>query len=187
MNRRSLLVGASRALQACIAGAIAIPGVRYICSSLRSSKSPVTTHQRVARLQDLRIGQPLQVAITGRKQDGWSLAEMQVIGRIWLVRQEGKEPQVEAFNTICPHMGCQIQVHPKEIRFLCPCHRATFGLQGEKLADSDSSERNHAPRDMDALDCRIVQDESSGESWVEVKYERFESGLTKKIAREGRA
>lgn len=183
MNRRSLLVGASRAMQACVAGAIAIPGVRYICSSLRPSRSAAATHQRVARLQDLRVGQPLQVAITGRKQDAWSLAETQVIGRVWLVRQDGAEPQVLAFNTICPHMGCQIQMHPKEKRFLCPCHRATFGLKGEKLADSHRSERNHAPRDMDSLDCRIVRDETSGESWVEVKYERFESGLTRKTAR----
>jgi Rieske Fe-S protein len=134
-------------------------------------------------LKDLRVGQPLQVAIAGRKQDGWFLGESQVIGRVWLVRREGEDAQVQAFTSLCPHMGCQIQVHPKETSFVCPCHRAAFGITGERLPESHTGERNHAPRGLDTLDCRIVQDDASGESWIEVQYQKFEPGLTQKVAR----
>ena len=182
MNRRRLLVWLSRSLQACIAGAIAIPGLRYVLAGVHPTRSVASTHQRVARLQDLRPGHPLLVAIVGRKQDGWLLAESQVIGRAWLVRGEGPDAQVQAFTSVCPHMGCQIQLHPKDTNFLCPCHRAAFGFEGERLTASQTGERNHAPRGMDALDCRIVKDEASGESWVEVRYEKFKPGLTQKIA-----
>jgi hypothetical protein len=35
---------------------------------------------------------------------------------------------------------------------------------------------------MDSLDCRIVQDEQSGQWWVEVRFEKFKQGLTTKVA-----
>lgn len=182
MNRRRLLIWTSRALQACIASTIAIPGIRYIFASLRPSTTGASTHQRVARLQDLRVGQPLQVAVTGRKQDGWFLTASQVLGRVWLVRGEA-EGTVQAFTSVCPHMGCQIQIHPQGASFICPCHRAAFGLAGEPLPEKRTGERNHAPRGMDALDCRVVMDAESGDSWVEVKYDKFEPGLTQKVVR----
>jgi menaquinol-cytochrome c reductase iron-sulfur subunit len=181
MNRRDLFAYVSRTLQACSASAIAIPGVRYLCASLRPSHSRDSTHQRLARLKDLQVGRPLQVAITGRKQDGWLLAESQVIGRVWLVRDQADDTNVQAFTNLCPHMGCQIQLHPEGKSFICPCHRAAFGLAGERLPENHTGERNHAPREMDSLDCRVVHDDASGESWVEVKYEKFEPGLTKKV------
>ncbi len=184
MNRRSLLAWLSTGLQACIAGAVAIPGVQYILGGLRPSRASQATHQRVARLADLRTGQPLQVVITGRKQDGWTLSDSEVVGRVWLVRSDAAQPQVQAFNSLCPHMGCQIQLHAQSASFICPCHRAAFGKDGERLVASSTGERNHAPRGMDALECRIVQDEASGEAWVEVKYEKFEPGLTHKVARD---
>jgi Rieske Fe-S protein len=183
MNRRTLLAWLSYGMQACIAAAIAIPGMQYVLAGLRPGRKSQATHQRVARLADLRVGQPLQVAVMGRKQDGWTLADSQVVGRVWLVRSDGPEPQVQAFTSVCPHMGCQIQLNAQATNFICPCHRAAFGRSGEPLPASQTGERNHAPRAMDSLDCQIVQDETSGESWVEVKYEKFEPGLTRKVVR----
>jgi quinol---cytochrome c reductase iron-sulfur subunit, bacillus type len=184
MNRRNMLAWLSRALQTCVAGAVVIPGLRYILPGLRTSRSGAGTFQRVARLQDLRPGQPLQVTIVGRKQDGWSVADSQVLGRVWLIRDaDGNDSKIKAFTTVCPHMGCQIQLHPKGAGFVCPCHRATFGMAGSPLPASQTGERNHAPRAMDALECHVVRNDASGESWIEVKYEKFEPGLTKKVAR----
>ncbi len=184
MNRRNLLALLSRGLQACVAGAVAVPGLNYIFAGLRPSRAGARAFQRVARLQDLRSGQPLQVTIVGRKQDGWSVAEGQVLGRVWLIRGgDGNDADIHALTTVCPHMGCQIQLHSSKGNFLCPCHRAAFAMTGDPLRASETGERNHAPRAMDALECRVARDEDSGESWIEVKYEKFEPGLTKKLAR----
>lgn len=183
MNRRTLLSWLSYGLQACIAGAIAVPGVQYILAGLRPARRKQSAHQRVARLSDLRTDQPLQVAIMGKKQDGWTTAESQVVGRVWLVRSEGPQPQVQAFTSLCPHMGCQVAWHAHTSNFVCPCHRAAFGKSGEPVPVGESGERNHAPRGLDALDCQIVRDDATGESWVEVQYEKFEPGLTHRVAR----
>jgi hypothetical protein len=36
---------------------------------------------------------------------------------------------------------------------------------------------------MDSLECRLVRDEGDDEWWVEVNYEQFEQGLTKKVCK----
>src|SRR5690242_18253191 len=133
MNRRTLLAWLNRALQACIAAVVVVPGAQYIIAGLRPARNSKSTHQRVARLKDLPAGQPLQVAIMGRKQDAWTTSDSQVIGRVWLVRSDSAEPVVQAFNSLCPHMGCQIQLAPQAASFVCPCHRAAFGKGGQRI------------------------------------------------------
>ncbi|MEK6248011.1 MAG: hypothetical protein N2C12_07515, partial [Planctomycetales bacterium] len=64
-----------------------------------------------------------------------------------------------------------------------PCHQARFDADGQRVTAAGSGHTNHSPRDMDPLECRLVQDEEFGDWWVEVKYEEFEVGLTKKVSR----
>ena len=190
MNRREALEWLSRGMAITVTAIVGLPGIRYLCGSAVSSTSSVQDFQRLKRLQDLPVGRPVMVPILGRKQDGWVQGDQQVLGRVWLVRNDeqtttdgSQTPFVSVFNSTCPHMGCQIQAQASNRGFVCPCHRAAFGLDGERTTDVVSHERNHAPRDMDRLDCRIVEDSSTKESWVEVKFEAFELGASKKIAR----
>jgi len=189
MERREILKWMSGALGAATAATIGIPGARYVFGTLQPTAAAAGVHQRVARLADLRTGVPIQVAITGQRQDAWTTHADEVIGRVWLVRQDDDDSadpaaaRVAAFTTVCPHMGCQIQLHAGRGSFVCPCHRAAFGVDGAPLQNGQAGERNHAPRGMDALDCRVVSDDVTGEWWVEVKYEQFEAGLTHKVSK----
>ena len=139
--------------------------------------------QRVARLVDLRPGRPLLVSITSRKQDAWTEYPLQVIGRVWLVRDSKAEAHVRAFTAVCPHLGCTIQCGSDGRSFVCPCHRATFDSEGRRLRSSTPGQENHAPRDMDALACRVVRDEKTDEAWVEVTWEEFVPGLRRKVTK----
>jgi menaquinol-cytochrome c reductase iron-sulfur subunit len=112
------------------------------------------------------------------------------VGRVWLVRSgdateasDAGQVAVQAFNSVCPHMGCQIQAQVSNRGFVCPCHRASFGSDGSRQVDSRSGDQNHAPRDMDSLVCRIVQDPETGDAWVEVKFEKFQLGLESRVVR----
>jgi Rieske Fe-S protein len=141
----------------------------------------------VARLRDLVPGKPVQVSLLGSRQDAWTLNPEEVIGRVWLVRGNRlgaeQQPKVTALTAICPHLGCAVQLDPRGRHFVCPCHRAEFGLDGQKIAERQLGHPNHAPRGMDSLDCRLVRDEEDDDWWVEVKYEQFEQGLTKKVCK----
>lgn len=185
MQRRTFLVWVSRTLGTFVAALVALPGIHYVWNTLRPSTSSPNPRRRIARWKDLRPGEPARFSIVGERHDAWHVQPDEVIGRVWLVRREtGDGPpsdgSVVAFTSVCPHMGCQIQRQARNAGFVCPCHQAAFGLDGEPL--QNGKEKTHAPRGMDRLDCEIVRDEG-GEHWVEVQYERFESGPTHKVSR----
>lgn len=187
MRRRTLLKLASGWLGAVCAAVVGIPGVSFVLDALRRSGSNDELTRRVARLKDLPVGKPIAVPIMGSRQDAWTVHPDEVLGRVWLVRQkaessEGDTPVV-ALTATCPHLGCMIQHDSKENRFVCPCHRAVFGLNGEKISGRSGVQQNHAPRAMDALECQLVTDEETQEVWVEVTYQKFEQGLTKKVCK----
>ncbi len=187
MNRRSLLKWISRGIGGTIALVVAVPGIRFITAPLRRRSSSEAIKQRVAKLNNLRVGEPIQVAITGSRQDAWVHYDEEVIGRAWIVREteDSVAPDqtvVKAFSAVCPHLGCAVQLGGDQ-RFNCPCHKASFELSGQPLSDAELGHKNPTPRGLDDLECQLVEDEASGEWWVEVKYEKFEHGLTTRVPR----
>jgi len=189
MKRRDALAWLSRGLAAAAASVVAVPGVQYIAGTMQRAPSVATRFRRVARLADVPADRPQLVPILGQRQDAWIHHGEQVVGRVWLVRNAPRDGdasaeangEVHAFTSLCPHMGCQIQLRAGGESFVCPCHKAAFGRDGSRLPASETGERNHAPRGMDRLETRVAQDETSGEWWVEVKYEKFQLGLTRQV------
>jgi Rieske Fe-S protein len=186
MNRRTVLQWLSGLLAGASALVIGIPGLGFVLSGVLRRRKSTAVVQRVARLGDLVPGKPVQVSVVGGRRDAWTLHAEEVIGRVWLVRGEGepgtgKQPAVTALTAVCPHLGCTVQLDARARRFVCPCHRAAFAVDGQRMGALELGQPNHAPRGMDTLECRLVQDEEAGDWWVEVKYEKFEQGLTKKV------
>ena len=62
-------------------------------------------------------------------------------------------------------------------------NKANFTPVGEIVPKNSQGEKNPSPRDMDSLNCRVIQDPDSGAWWVEVTYEKFELGTKNKIAK----
>ncbi len=183
LNRRTLLKWLSGMLGSFSAAAIAVPGGRFLADALRPGRRDKAIVQRVARLKDLVPGRPKQVAVTGSRRDAWTLYPDEIIGRVWLVLEKDSpadKPQVSAFTSVCPHLGCTIHLDSGGEHFLCPCHHAAFAFDGQRTT-ANPGKKSHAPRSMDSLECRVVQAAEGDDWWVEVKYEKFEQGLTKKV------
>jgi len=191
MNRRELLEWASRGIAAGIAAVVGLPGFRYLLAGIEPASASQAHFERVIRFKDLVPGRPAIVPVMGQKRDAWMRHDQQVIGRVWVVRDpeavagEAGLPeanQVRVLSSTCPHMGCQLQTQAGGKGFVCPCHRAAFGLQGDRQSDPKTGGHNHAPRDLDALNCRVVQEPATGEYWVEVQFQKFETGQEQQIA-----
>ncbi|MFV2069855.1 MAG: ubiquinol-cytochrome c reductase iron-sulfur subunit, partial [Pirellulales bacterium] len=141
--------------------------------------------RRVVRLDQLPVGKPKEFSVLGSRQDAWTVYADEIIGRVWLVRHtdesvEGADAKVDAYSARCPHLGCSIQFAGPRGDFVCPCHDAVFDLQGEAVRTGKQGRKNPAPRDMDSLVCRVVQDAEAW--WIEVEYQDFELGVHEKVA-----
>lgn len=112
---------------------------------------------RVASLDALPEGVPVQVPVIADLTDAWNREPNQPIGAVYL-RRTGQT--VECLNAICPHAGCFVGYAADRKVFQCPCHTSSFQLDGGRIMPSPS------PRDMDALE---VDPEKlkEGEVWVQ--------------------
>jgi Rieske Fe-S protein len=178
MQRRSFLKWATHGLGVLFGAILGIPALAYLIDA-RNRAAPAGDFRKVARLSELKEGIPQQVVIRNVRRDAWTLHPNDIIGRVWLVRRS--DDKVDAFTTICPHLGCSINYQRDHQRFVCPCHNGTFHLSGKLASEQELGATNPAPRDMDNLEIRLEKDASADDSWVLVKYENFIQGRHEKV------
>jgi Rieske Fe-S protein len=178
MQRRSFLKWATHGLGVLFGAVLGIPAIAYLIDA-RNRPAPKNDFRPVARLSELKTGEPYQVVIRDIRHDAWTLHPNDVIGRVWLVRGEGEK--VDALTTICPHLGCSVNFDAKDKLFLCPCHGGTFQLTGQRKELTDR--QNPAPRGMDKLEIKISDDPDPShvvngkrDRVIAVKYQNFIQG-----------
>ena len=163
-------VSVATGVGACAVGAPVCAAVRLVTAPL-FVESVSGKFYTLATLDSL-TETPQKFALVDDKKDAWATLSNQKIGSIFL-RKIGDE--VQAFHSLCPHMGCMIQtgrkMNPKtgaeEELFYCPCHAALFDLEGKRL-------NGVAPRDMDSLEVKIE------DGRVAVKFENFTFSIADK-------
>jgi menaquinol-cytochrome c reductase iron-sulfur subunit len=168
MERRSLLKWTIHGLGALFAAILGVPALAYLLDA-RNRPARSGQFKTVARLSDLAEGVPHQVVIQETRRDAWTLHLNDVIGRVWLIRRN--QDSVDAFTTICPHLGCSVNYADKEKLFICPCHGGTFDSSGQRLERPGFV--NPAPRGMDRLECRR---DPADPDLIQVRYQNFIQG-----------
>ena len=170
MQRRAFLEWTIHGLGAIFAAVLGVPAALYLTDP-RNRPARETGLRSVARLSDLTEGVPKEVVIRETRTDAWTLHPDDIVGRIWLVRRPGD--QVDAFTTICPHLGCSIDWTGDG--FLCPCHGGRFDPAGRLRQPQQGS--NPAPRDMDKLPLEKVPLPGENDFVIKVEYKRFKTSL----------
>jgi menaquinol-cytochrome c reductase iron-sulfur subunit len=183
-TRRSLLGFAAVGIGAIFSAILGFPIVCYVIDP-RHRKGPKSAMKLVegAKLDELVLNKPVQGVVRDTRTDGWTLYPNDVIGRVWVV-QIGPPPQnplamtaaekaayLKVFSTICPHLGCSVNLGGTA--FLCPCHGANFTLMG-----AQAGEGNPAKRGMDELDWEI---DEADPTRIKVEYKNYKSLEAKKI------
>lgn len=159
----ALLLGAAAYLTPVMAG------VAAFLNPLRQ-KRQAGQFMRLATLDALPTdGTPLKATVTMDRVDAWNRVPNQPVGAVFLRRVGANE--VRAIHVVCPHAGCFITFDAGKRGFFCPCHNASFDIEGQRLDATSSS-----PRDLDTLECKI----EGTEVWV--RYENFRTGIADKIS-----
>jgi menaquinol-cytochrome c reductase iron-sulfur subunit len=161
---------------ACIGAAftVGIPSLVGVITFLNPwrQQSQSGTFMRLASLDLLpEDGSPRKVAVVADREDAWNTYPAEPVGAVFL-RRSGKD--VLAFQVVCPHAGCTIDfaAGSKGGKFFCPCHAASFDLNGKRTDATSPS-----PRDMDSLEVEI---RDKTEVWV--KFQTFGVGVAAKVA-----
>ncbi len=175
-NRRSFLRWAIHGLNAVFGIILGVPAVAYLIDA-RNRKAANREFRTVQgiKLNELEVGVPRQGTIYDVRQDAWTLHPNDVVGRVWAVKLPNDD--IKVFTTICPHLGCSINLDPPppNAGFTCPCHGGKFLVDG--FLDN-SEDQNPAPRGMDTLDWRR---DPHNLNLLQVKYENYIQGQPEKI------
>ena len=197
-NRRSFLGFLTVGLTAIFSVILGVPIVSYVIDP-RHRKAAKSNFKLVdgAKLDELAMNKPQQGVIRDTRHDGWTLYPSDVVGRVWVVlvgarpaglnnmddaavetfnkNDTAKKAYLHVFTTICPHLGCSVNLDAAGIAFLCPCHGAAFTPAGTRVAPAN----NPAARDMDTLEWEI--DPADPErTRIRVKYESYRATLAEK-------
>ena len=169
-SRRSFF---KRALATIIGGILAafpfVSGIIVWFDPLRKKKKDAGM-VRVASLSSLPDdGVPRKFKVISDKQDAWNTYPNVPVGAVYLKRTGAQE--VEAFNVVCPHLGCAVDFQSKLQSYYCPCHNSTFAIDG-KINDPKSP----SPRDMDKLDVEI---RNGGQVWI--RFQNFRPGTKEPV------
>jgi Rieske Fe-S protein len=178
MQRRAFFKWAIKGLGAVVGVVLGIPAIAYFTDA-RNRPARETDFRTVTTFGELIVGLPRQILISETRTDAWNLHPDDIIGRVWLIRDPRNPPdpnqKVIAFTTICPHLGCSINWLEDNQEFLCPCHGGNFKKDGTRVLVPGRD--NPAPRDMDRLDCRVVDDPQNPDvQLVQVRFQRFKKG-----------
>jgi quinol---cytochrome c reductase iron-sulfur subunit, bacillus type len=144
-----------------------IAGLEVFLDPLRR-KAGASSAVHIAGLEALPDdGIPRKFPVLANRVDAWNKFTQIPIGAVYL-RRTGN--QVQAFNAVCPHAGCNVDFLQERNLYLCPCHNSTFTVAG-RIGDPSSP----AARGLDALDVEL----RGNEVWV--KFQNFEAGRREKI------
>jgi menaquinol-cytochrome c reductase iron-sulfur subunit len=155
----AILAAAFASLPAALAGAAAL------LDPLRREAHEASL-VRVSSLAALPLdAPPKRVRVVSERVDAWTHYAETPIGAVFL-RWDGD--RLQAFNVVCPHAGCSVNLASGGTHFACPCHRSRFALDGAR-------EEGPAPRGLDELEVEI----RDGDVWV--RFQDFRPGIEEKI------
>ena len=163
LNRRALYRWGTLALGNFLGLTVAIPAMRYLLDPL-GKNSESGEFRPMARLSQLKPGEPQAFSVIAARQDAWIRYPPEPIGSVWLLRKtEYPDSEVLALSAECPHLSCPVNLAPDRSSFLCPCHQASFSIDGVSL-------NSVAPRAMDQLEVRLSEGQDPE---ISVRFERF--------------
>lgn len=168
-TRRGFLGALTVMLGGVIAALASVPVLGSLLSPLRTqpNKDAGDAPIPVGNVSEFTVGVPRRVELIRSVTDAWSRSEATTVGAAWVTRRE--DGTFLALSTICPHLGCGVNLDKQRNQFACPCHTSAFSLAG-------SREAGPAPRGMDPLKVEVKGDQ------VLIHYQRFKQGIAEREA-----
>jgi menaquinol-cytochrome c reductase iron-sulfur subunit len=167
-SRRGFLKVATAAIGGAIGAVLAYPLVRYVLYPVgrRVVSDPGEPLDILSADALVPGAAPVRVGLAADQvRDAWVVADEVPLGAAWVRRTEDGE--VQAFSSVCPHLGCAIEFSEGEGVYKCPCHRSAFGVDGERITGPSK-------RGLDPLPVRVE------DGRVKVTFVRFRPDIAER-------
>jgi menaquinol-cytochrome c reductase iron-sulfur subunit len=126
MSRRDFVALVTAALGAIMTAVIGLPAIDYLIDpALKAQKT--ATWIPLGKLDGFPIGKPTLSTFTMSTVNGWEKT-VNSYG-VFVVRTSGTE--VLVLSNKCTHLGCHVNWQDDRQEYVCPCHDAHFGLNGD--------------------------------------------------------
>lgn len=161
-GRRRFLKLATGAVGCGVGAAVLVPAARLLAQPV-GVKTVVSADEPIDAIAVADLGpDPVRVPMVAKVvRDAWSSTQNVALGAAWIRR--APDGTIAVLSSVCPHKGCAIDHAPGSPIFECPCHGATFDLDGKRL-------KGPAERGLDPLPF-TVEGERIKVTWV-----RFANG-----------
>jgi quinol---cytochrome c reductase iron-sulfur subunit, bacillus type len=147
LSRRDFIKATTGVVGGIIGVVLGIPAIGYfIAPALRKDKAgaPVA----IGKLEDIPVGQFHQFSFTITRVNGWERTATNYGG--YLLRRSESPDDILVLSSRCTHLSCTVNWHQDEQVFICPCHDAKFGPNGQVLAGPPPAPLAHFDYSVDA-------------------------------------
>jgi menaquinol-cytochrome c reductase iron-sulfur subunit len=129
-SRRSFL-GALLAVGGIFVGALlSVPLIRFAIFPLLRRTTELKSSP-VGELNEFSsLTEPTLRTIQIEQVDGWRKA----VSEKAVYVTKDSQGQLRVLTSICPHLGCTVPWNKEKNQFVCPCHGATFSLDGTRIS-----------------------------------------------------
>jgi len=150
ISRRDFIKGAAAVIGGLITAVIGIPTVAYLIDpALKESAKDAWIP--VGKLADMPFGKPAPFLFTRVQVNGWERTATSHGG--FIIRKSEDPKDLLILNSRCTHLSCTVNWSENDQVYLCPCHDAKFGTEGQVLGGPP-------PRPLDRYtDFRVTEED----------------------------
>lgn len=130
MNRRDFIKITTAATGGVMGVVLGVPAVAYlIAPALREGAKEAWI--KIGNINDMEVGKPFPFSFTRTQVNGWERTASTFGG--FVIRKSDTPDDLLILSSRCTHLSCRVSWHDESNVFICPCHDASFGREGEVI------------------------------------------------------
>lgn len=130
VSRRDFMKVITGAIGGIVTAVIGAPAVGYLIDPALKAGSKEAWIP-IGKLANIPIAIPTPFSFTRTQVNGWERTGTSHGG--YVIRRSEDPKDMLILSSRCTHLGCSVNWEESNKEFICPCHDAKFGLNGEVL------------------------------------------------------
>lgn len=130
LSRRDFIKVTTGIVGGLIGAAIGLPSVFYLIDPALQEGGKEAWIP-IGKFEDMQPGTPYPFSFTRVQVNGWERTASSFGG--YAIRKSDNPDELLILNSRCTHLACTVNWSDEAQAYLCPCHDAKFGMDGEVL------------------------------------------------------